>query len=117
MLDRAKARLALDINGNFPMLVPHAQVHLVEAYHPLLLLYNRRQNKPTIPISLTLDKDHHILVISGPNAGGKTVTLKTVGLIQLMLQAGLLVPVHPTSQLGCFDAAAGWRIERRPAVV
>lgn len=99
---RAKARLALDINGNFPMLVPHAQVHLVEAYHPLLLLYNRRQNKPTIPISLTLDKDHHILVISGPNAGGKTVTLKTVGLIQLMLQAGLLVPVHPTSQLGIF---------------
>ncbi|MBO9151517.1 endonuclease MutS2 [Chitinophaga sp. GCM10012297] len=99
---RAKARLALDINGNFPMLMPHAQVHLVEAYHPLLLLYNRKQNKPTIPVSLTLDKDNHILVISGPNAGGKTVTLKTVGLIQLMLQAGLLVPVHPTSQLGIF---------------
>ncbi|RPD39293.1 endonuclease MutS2 [Chitinophaga barathri] len=99
---RAKARLALDINGNFPMLMPHAQVHLVEAYHPLLLLYNRKQNKPTIPVNMTLDKDHHILVISGPNAGGKTVTLKTVGLIQLMLQAGLLVPVHPTSQLGIF---------------
>ncbi|MGX5820603.1 endonuclease MutS2 [Chitinophaga lutea] len=99
---RAKARLALDINGNFPMLVPHAQVHLVEAYHPLLLLYNRKQGKPTIPVSLTLNRDHHILVISGPNAGGKTVTLKTVGLIQLMLQAGLLVPVHPTSQLGIF---------------
>ncbi|WP_298716704.1 MutS2/Smr-associated SH3 domain-containing protein [Chitinophaga sp.] len=99
---RAKARLALDINGNFPMLVPHAQVHLVEAYHPLLLLYNRKQGKPTIPVNMTLDKDNHILVISGPNAGGKTVTLKTVGLIQLMLQAGLLVPVHPTSQLGIF---------------
>lgn len=99
---RAKARLALDVNGNYPMLVPHAQVHLVEAYHPLLLLYNRKQNKPTIPVNLTLDKDQHILVISGPNAGGKTVTLKTVGLIQLMLQAGLLVPVHPTSQLGIF---------------
>jgi DNA mismatch repair protein MutS2 len=99
---RAKARLALDINGNFPMLMPHAQVHLVEAYHPLLLLYNRKQGKPTIPVNMTLDKDQHILVISGPNAGGKTVTLKTVGLIQLMLQAGLLVPVHPTSQLGIF---------------
>lgn len=99
---RAKARLALDINGNYPMLVPHAQVHLVEAYHPLLLLYNRKQGKPTIPVNMTLDKDNHILVISGPNAGGKTVTLKTVGLIQLMLQAGLLVPVHPTSQLGIF---------------
>ncbi|UYQ94319.1 DNA mismatch repair protein MutS [Chitinophaga horti] len=99
---RAKARLALDINGNFPMLVPHAQLHLVEAYHPLLLLYNRRNSKPTVPISVTLDKNHHILVISGPNAGGKTVTLKTVGLIQLMLQAGLLIPVHPTSQIGIF---------------
>ncbi len=99
---RAKARLALDINGNYPMIVPHAQVHLVEAYHPLLLLYNRKQGKPTIPVNMTLDKDNHILVISGPNAGGKTVTLKTVGLIQLMLQAGLLVPVHPTSQLGIF---------------
>ncbi|WP_074239293.1 endonuclease MutS2 [Chitinophaga niabensis] len=99
---RAKARLALDINGNYPMLVPHAQVHLVEAYHPLLLLYNRKQGKPTIPVNMTLNKDNHILVISGPNAGGKTVTLKTVGLIQLMLQAGLLVPVHPSSQLGIF---------------
>jgi DNA mismatch repair protein MutS2 len=99
---RAKARLALDINGNYPMLMPHAQVHLVEAYHPLLLLYNRKQGKPTIPVNMTLNKDNHILVISGPNAGGKTVTLKTVGLIQLMLQAGLLVPVHPSSQLGIF---------------
>ncbi len=99
---RAKARLALDMDGNYPMLTAHAQVHLVEAYHPLLLLYNRRNSKPTIPINVTLDKDAHILVISGPNAGGKTVTLKTVGLIQLMLQAGLLVPVHPTSQLGIF---------------
>lgn len=99
---RAKAKLALDMDGNYPMLNPHSQVHLVEAYHPLLLLYNRRNQKPTIPISVSLNKDNHILVISGPNAGGKTVTLKTVGLIQLMLQAGLLVPVHPSSQLGIF---------------
>ncbi|WP_217607035.1 endonuclease MutS2 [Chitinophaga sp. GbtcB8] len=99
---RAKARLALDMDGNFPMITAHSQVHLVDAYHPLLLLYNRKNSKPTIPINVTLDKDQHILVISGPNAGGKTVTLKTVGLIQLMLQAGLLVPVHPTSQLGIF---------------
>lgn len=99
---RAKARLALDMDGNYPMITPHSQLHLVDAYHPLLLLYNRKNNKPTIPVNLTLNKDHHILVISGPNAGGKTVTLKTAGLIQLMLQAGLLVPVHPTSQLGIF---------------
>lgn len=99
---RAKARLALDMDANYPSLVPHAQLHLVNAYHPLLLLYNRKNSKPTIPVNLTLDKDQHILVISGPNAGGKTVTMKTVGLIQLMLQSGLLVPVHPSSQLGIF---------------
>jgi len=99
---RGKAKLALDMDGNYPMLVPHAQLHLTEAYHPLLLLYNRRNKKPTIPINLSLNKDHHILVISGPNAGGKTVTMKTVGLIQIMLQAGLLVPVHPSSQIGIF---------------
>lgn len=99
---RGKAKLALDMDGNYPMLVPHAQLHLAEAYHPLLLLYNRRNKKPTIPINLSLNKDHHILVISGPNAGGKTVTMKTVGLIQIMLQAGLLVPVHPSSQIGIF---------------
>jgi len=99
---RAKAKLALDLNGNYPMLEQHPQIHLVEAYHPLLYLYNKRNQKPTIPVNLTLNKDGHILVISGPNAGGKTVTMKTVGLIQLMLQAGLLVPVHPTSQIGIF---------------
>jgi DNA mismatch repair protein MutS2 len=99
---RAKAKLALDMDGNYPMLSASSQLHLVEAYHPLLLLYNRRNKKPTIPLNLRLDNDNHILVISGPNAGGKTVTLKTIGLIQLMLQAGLLVPVHPSSQLGIF---------------
>ncbi len=66
---RAKARLALDMGGNFPMLMPHPQVHLVDAYHPLLLLYNQKQGKPTIPTNMTLDRDNHILVISGPNAG------------------------------------------------
>lgn len=99
---RGKARLALDMDANYPMLLPHAQLNLVQAYHPLLLLYNRKNQKPTIPVNINLDKDAHILVISGPNAGGKTVTLKTIGLIQLMLQAGLLVPVHPSSQLGIF---------------
>lgn len=99
---RGKAKLALDMDANYPMLVPHSQLNLVQAYHPLLLLYNRKNQKPTIPVSINLDKDAHILVISGPNAGGKTVTLKTIGLIQLMLQSGLLVPVHPSSQIGIF---------------
>jgi len=99
---RGKAKLALDMDANYPMLLPHAQLNLVQAYHPLLLLYNRKNQKPTIPVNINLDKDAHILVISGPNAGGKTVTLKTIGLIQLMLQSGLLVPVHPSSQMGIF---------------
>jgi DNA mismatch repair protein MutS2 len=99
---RAKARLAMDYNGHYPMLNDKAYVHLVEAYHPLLFLYNQKNNKSTIPTNLSLDEKNRILVISGPNAGGKTVTLKTVGLLQMMLQSGLLVPVNPSSQFGIF---------------
>jgi DNA mismatch repair protein MutS2 len=99
---RAKARLALDMNGAYPLLNDKAIVHLVKAYHPLLFLYNQKSKKPTIPTDLTLDEKNRILVISGPNAGGKTVTMKTVGLLQLMIQSGLLVPVHPTSMFGIF---------------
>lgn len=99
---KAKAKLAIDINGHYPMVVDKAHINLINAYHPLLLLYNQKQNKPTIPIQLKLDQDNSILVISGPNAGGKTVTLKTVGLLQVMLQAGLLVSVSPDSEMGIF---------------
>ncbi len=98
----AKAKFAIAMGGNYPQLTDRAHVHLVGAYHPLLLLYNQQSGKPTIPINLTLNDKNRILVISGPNAGGKTVTLKTVGLLQLMLQAGLLVPVQPTSEMGIF---------------
>jgi len=99
---RAKAKLAIDINAEFPVVEDKAIVHLENAYHPLLYLYNKRANKPTLPVSLTLDEKNRILVISGPNAGGKTVTLKTVGLLQMMIQSGLLVPVHPSSKFGVF---------------
>ncbi len=99
---RAKAKLAGDIKGEYPSITDKATVHLLEAYHPLLYLYNQRVNKPTIPVSITLDDTKRILVISGPNAGGKTVTLKTIGLLQMMVQSGLLVPVHPSSQFGIF---------------
>jgi DNA mismatch repair protein MutS2 len=101
-LIRAKAKLAVDINGEYPVVQDKAQIHLVSAYHPLLFLYNKKTNKPTIPVSLTLDESKRILVISGPNAGGKTVTMKTIGLLQMMVQSGLLVPVHPSSQFGVF---------------
>jgi len=99
---RAKAKLSLDMNGELPNLNDKAHVHLAEAYHPLLLLYNKTSQKKTIPLSLSLDEQNRILVISGPNAGGKTVAMKTLGLNQLMLQSGLLVPVHPTSEMGIF---------------
>jgi DNA mismatch repair protein MutS2 len=94
----AKAKLAIDMNGQLPSLADKAHVHLIDAYHPLLYLYNKSSGKKTIPVTITLDEKNRILVISGPNAGGKTVTLKTIGLNQMMLQAGLLVPVHPDSQ-------------------
>ncbi|HEY9177079.1 MAG TPA: DNA mismatch repair protein MutS [Flavipsychrobacter sp.] len=99
---RAKALLAQDINGNMPRLSPHPGLELVKAYHPLLFLYNKQQGKDTIPLNIKLDRNQRILIISGPNAGGKTVTMKTVGLLQLMLQSGLLVPVDSTSEMGIF---------------
>lgn len=99
---RAKARLAQDMGARLPNLHEKSGIHLVNAYHPLLLLYNKRSGKTTYPVSITLDEKKHILVISGPNAGGKTVTMKTVGLQQLMVQAGLLVPAEPSSDFGIF---------------
>ena len=99
---RAKAAFALDIQGEYPVVADKAHVHLVKAVHPLLYVYNRRTGKATIPVDLTLDEKARILVISGPNAGGKTVSMKTVGLLQVMVQSGLLVPVHPSSQFGIF---------------
>ncbi|HMH34953.1 MAG TPA: MutS2/Smr-associated SH3 domain-containing protein [Puia sp.] len=98
----AKAKLAVQINGHYPQLEDKAHIRLINAYHPLLYLYNLRNQKPTIPTQIELNEKNRILVISGPNAGGKTVTLKTVGLLQLMLQSGLLIPVHPDSQIGIF---------------
>ena len=99
---QAKAQFGISIKGEYPVVHDKALIHLVNASHPLLLLYNQRTGKPTIPTNLTLDASNRILVISGPNAGGKTVTMKTVGLLQMMVQSGLLVPVHPSSEFGIF---------------
>lgn len=99
---RAKAKLAINMNAHLPNVIDKAVVQLIEAYHPLLYLYNKDSGKKTIPVSIHLDDKNRILVISGPNAGGKTVTMKTIGLNQMMLQSGLLVPVHPDSQMGIF---------------
>jgi DNA mismatch repair protein MutS2 len=97
-----KAQFAVSIHAEFPIVSDKAQVKLVSAYHPLLLLYNQRSGKKTVPVDIHLDESKRILVISGPNAGGKTATLKTAGLLQMMVQSGLLVPVHPSSEFGIF---------------
>ena len=99
---QAKARLAIDMNGELPTVLDKAHIELVNACHPLLLLYNQKSGKPTISLTIKLDDKQRILVISGPNAGGKTVTMKTIGLLQVMLQSGLLVPLHPSSVMGIF---------------
>lgn len=99
---RAKALLALDMNAQMPRLNPHPGLHLVKAFHPLLYLHNKHFGKETIPTNITLDRNNRLLIISGPNAGGKTVTMKTVGLLQLMAQAGLLIPVDETTEIGIF---------------
>ena len=99
---RAKALLAIDMNAHMPMVQNNATSQLIDAYHPLLYLYNKVSGKKTIPVNLHLDDEARILIISGPNAGGKTVSMKTLGLNQVMLQSGLLVPMNPTSQMGIY---------------
>ncbi|MEZ4857690.1 MAG: DNA mismatch repair protein MutS [Flavobacteriaceae bacterium] len=99
----AKAKYALEIHGVLPLFSKERTLALKEAYHPLLLRSNKRQKKKTYPQSITLHPENRIIVISGPNAGGKSITLKTVGLLQLMLQSGLLIPVDPYSEICLFD--------------
>lgn len=90
-----------------PKLANKPMLKLREAYNPVLRHFHRDKQKPVIPLDLHLDTDKRILVISGPNAGGKSITLKTVGLLQMMLQAGMLVPVHPDSEMGFFNTLLG----------
>lgn len=99
---RSKAKLALEYDGHLPSLQDKSILRLKNAFHPLLFIYNKKQQKPVIPVDLSLDEKNRILVISGPNAGGKTVTLKTAGLLQMMLQSGLLVSCSPDSEFGIF---------------
>lgn len=98
----AKAKFAVEMQAAFPAISDKAVIDLKDAYHPLLFLYNKQSGKTTVPVMLKLDEKNRILVISGPNAGGKTVTMKTIGLNQLMIQSGLPVPVHADSEFGIF---------------
>jgi DNA mismatch repair protein MutS2 len=100
----AKTKFALSIKATLPGIDETEQhIELIDAFHPLLWQANQAAGLKTIPQSLLMDKFSRILVISGPNAGGKSITLKTVGLLQVMLQSGLLVPVHPNSRMGFFQ--------------
>lgn len=101
-ITRAKAKFAEKIGGVLPKINRHKTMRLVNAYHPLLLLRNKEEKKEIYPQTLTLTEHNRILCISGPNAGGKSITLKTVGLLQLMIQSGILVPVHPKSEMFFF---------------
>lgn len=99
----AKTRLAVELKAVLPEIKAGFDLHAVDAFHPLLYLQNKRLAKSTIPLSLKLDSDSRIIVISGPNAGGKTIALKTIGLLQLMLQSGLLIPVKENSSFCFFE--------------
>ncbi|MDN3686755.1 endonuclease MutS2 [Cyclobacterium jeungdonense] len=100
---RAKAKFALKINGVNPEMATGREMSWEKARHPLLEMALRQQKKAIVPVSLRLDPNHRLLVISGPNAGGKSVTLKTVALVQYMYQCGLLVPMEPNSICSIFD--------------
>ena len=97
---RAKARLALTLRCGRPIVDSITKINWLDARHPLLYL-NRKDE--VVPFNINLDDDTHILIVSGPNAGGKSVCLKAVGLIQYMLQCGMLVPCRETSEFGIFD--------------
>ncbi len=97
----SKTKLAIELNANLPGIVRSTRIELIDAFHPILWRSNKAQGKITLPQSLSLEPTSRMLVISGPNAGGKSITLKTIGLLQLMLQSGLLIPVHQNSKF-CF---------------
>lgn len=98
-----KAKYARRINGLLPTITEEKRLYFRDAYHPILYVNNKRKNEPVYPQTIELTKDNRIIVISGPNAGGKSITLKTIGLLQLMLQCGLLIPVHERSETFLFD--------------
>jgi DNA mismatch repair protein MutS2 len=99
----AKAKYATKINGILPKITSEKRLHLKNAYHPILLAQNNEKQLKTIPQTIELNKQQQIIVISGPNAGGKSIALKTIGLLQVMFQSGLLIPVHERSKTCFFD--------------
>lgn len=99
----AKAKFAKKIKALLPNFSENRELQLKDSFHPLLYLSNQKSKKVTHPQDINLTEDNRIIVISGPNAGGKSITLKTVGLLQVMLQSGMLIPVHAYSRVCFFD--------------
>lgn len=99
----AKAKFATELQAIKPHVLNECLIDWQNAVHPLLYFSLKKQSKAIVPLNITLNKDKRILLISGPNAGGKSVCLKTVGLLQYMLQCGLLVSLHETSRMGIFE--------------
>ena len=99
----AKAKYANKINAVLPTITDEKHLYFREAFHPILFLSNLEKKEKTFPQTIELNSESRIIVISGPNAGGKTISLKTVGLLQLMLQCGILIPVHERSKTFLFD--------------
>lgn len=100
---QAKAQLALSMNAVLPRTKDKPNLAIVQGRHPLLYLKNKELKRKTIPFDLSLFGNNRILVLSGPNAGGKSITMKSVGLLQLMFQCGLLLPVDARTEMGVFD--------------
>lgn len=98
-----KAKYARRINGLLPTITTEKRLYFRDAFHPILFVNNKQKQQPTYPQTIELTQENRIIVISGPNAGGKSITLKTIGLLQLMLQCGLLIPVHERSETFLFD--------------
>ncbi len=101
---RAKAVFAQDVDGQLPHVEKDPHVELYHAVHPALLLSLREQGKEVVPLNIELNHDQRILLISGPNAGGKSVCLKTVGVVQYMMQCGVLPTVYYNSHMGMFGS-------------
>ena len=99
----AKAQIALDFIAGMPIISDNGEMSLRKARHPLLERALKKEKKEIVPLTATLTRQKHILLISGPNAGGKSVCLKTVGLLQYMFQWGMLIPTSETSELMVFD--------------
>jgi DNA mismatch repair protein MutS2 len=99
---RAKALFAIDVEGEMPQVVNEARLKLYNARHPLLFLNFKAEQKTVVPLNVHIDEGTRIIVVSGPNAGGKSVCMKTVGLLQMMVQAGLLIPAAEASVVGVF---------------